>query len=240
MQSREYLFKDGSAFSHEWALRTVAIFLKIAGVPESLVDLGGGLGQWCSAFKKFGTRRVRCIDHPSVRDSDLLVDPQEFVPCDLAHEIPLIERFDLAISIEFAEHVPGTRSAEIVRFLTGSADIVLFSAAIPRQPGLGHINTHYPRYWREMFRRCGFERYDVIRSQLLWDESIPRWLKQNLFLYANDKGKTRLVLPDQKFLPEGFELVDEDIQNCPPNLREILVNLPDALKRAILFRFTIG
>jgi hypothetical protein len=237
MPSAEYRFKDTSAFSHEWALRIAAIVLKITGVPESVVDLGGGLGAWCSAFKKLGTRKVRCVDHPSIRDSDLLVDAREFVRCDLAREIPAVERFELAVSVEFAEHVPGTRNAEIVRFLTDSADIIVFSAAIPRQPGRGHINTHHASYWREKFGKRGFARYDVIRPQILWHESIPSWLKHNLFLYANDKGKGRLSLPEQKFLPEGFELIHEDILNCPPNLREIVMSIPDALRRAVLFRF---
>jgi SAM-dependent methyltransferase len=236
MQHGEYLFKDGSRFSHDWALRILPVVLEITGVPESVVDLGGGLGQWCSAFKKLGTRKVRCIDHPSVRNADLLIESAEFVRCDLAQEIPPAEPFDIAISVEFAEHVPATRNADIVRFLTDSSDIVLFSAAIPRQPGQGHINTHLARYWREVFGKRSFDRYDVIRPQILFEESIPSWLRQNLFLYANSTGKSRLSLPKEKFLPDGFELICEDILNCPPNLSEILANLPSALKRAIFFR----
>ena len=51
------------------------------------------------------------------------------------------------------------------------------------------------------------------------------------------KEKTELLLPTAKFLPDGFELIDEDILNRRPNLREILTDLPNALKRALVFRF---
>ena len=171
-----------------------------------------------------------------MRDSELLIHPAEFVRCDLASTIPYVERCDLAMSIEFAEHVPGARNDENVRFLTESADVVLFSAAVPGQAGKGHINTRPARYWRDAFGKGGFDRYDVIRPQILFEQSIPRWLKQNLFLYASENGKRRLSLPSHQFLPEGFELIDEDILNRPPNLRDLFISLPDALKRAVLFR----
>ena len=199
MQHGKYLFEDTYRFSHEWALQIAAVLLKITALPELVVDLGGGLGQWCLAFKKLGTIKVRCIDHPSVADADLLISPLEFVRCDLVHGIPPpAERFELAMSVECAEHVPGKWNADIVHFLTGSSDVVLFSAAVPRQPGHGHINTHSARYWRKLFQKCGFECYDVIRPQILFEESIPRWLRQNLFLYANEKGKNRTLAPHGK------------------------------------------
>jgi hypothetical protein len=55
------------------------------------------------------------------------------------------------MSLECAEHLPAHRAAPLVEWLTKSAPIVVFSAAIPGQGGKGHINEQPPDYWNDLF-----------------------------------------------------------------------------------------
>jgi hypothetical protein len=74
---------------------------------------------------------------------------------DLESPIRLERTFDLAISMEVAEHLSPGRAPSFVDDLTGLAAVVLFSTAIPGPGGIGHINEPWvfcsgcsPEPWR--------------------------------------------------------------------------------------------
>jgi hypothetical protein len=50
------------------------------------------------------------------------------------------KRFDLAISLEVAEHLPEGSAGALVSTLIEAAPVVVFSAAIKGQSGTNHIN----------------------------------------------------------------------------------------------------
>lgn len=60
-------------------------------------------------------------------------------------------KYDLAMCIEVAEHLPASMADELVKRLTLLAPVVLFSAAVPGQGGHGHINCQPKSYWVEKF-----------------------------------------------------------------------------------------
>jgi hypothetical protein len=92
--------------------------------------------------------------------------------------------FDIAISIEVAEHLPENRGVSFVEDLTRLAPVVLFSAAIPRQGGTDHINERWQSYWAAIFANRGFVTCDVLRP-LLWNNpNIARWYRQNMLLFC--------------------------------------------------------
>src|SRR5262245_59881433 len=103
----------------------VPIVCELIGVPESVVDLGGGTGTWCHYFKKAGAAKVTCFDNPAFPRSELRIDADAFVGWNLAAGLPECVTSRLAICLEVAEHLPESRSKDVVRFLTGSASIVL-------------------------------------------------------------------------------------------------------------------
>jgi hypothetical protein len=193
------------------------------------------VGGWCKAFKENGVKKVLCIDHPSIQSEDLMVEEIEFYRFDLDKKMPDPQEFDWAISIEFAEHIKKAKSESIVKFLTQSAHVILFSAAIPRQGGLAHINEQRPKFWRELFKAEGFEVIDAIRPQILFDSSIPSYLRQNLYLYVKqdclDSIKKKLGL--SLLIPEDFEIVGTQILEKPLGLTEILKELPNAILRVL-------
>jgi hypothetical protein len=67
---------------------------------------------------------------------------------------------------------------------------VLFSAALPRQGGTGHVNEQWPAYWIERFQTYGYFLFDVLRPLVWEDDRIASWYKQNILLFAD--GAVRL------------------------------------------------
>jgi hypothetical protein len=227
---------DGSVRA---ASRIVPVVCEVIGRPASVVDLGGGTGAWCAAFKSHGVPHVRCIDHPSASTGGLLIEAAEFQPADLSCDrIPPVPA-DLAVSVEVAEHLPDARADWIVEFLTASAPIVLFSAAVPRQDGVHHVNEQFRWYWTRRFAARGFEERDCLRGRLLFDASIPYWYRQNLTLYVDPRRVPPFAVP--AFLPPDFTLLHESIAarlREPPTLRTMLREFGPALFRAVRHRWS--
>lgn len=71
-----------------------------------------------------------------------MLDPRiKFVAADLAN--PLKEplgRFDLAISVEVAEHLPKEAAETFIDNLVSLSDEVVFGAAYEHQGGVNHLN----------------------------------------------------------------------------------------------------
>src|SRR5690606_16087480 len=113
--------------------------------PKSVVDVGCGLGTFLRAFKDLGVKDVYGLDGPWVR-RDLLykyIEEGEFEEADLEKPIEVTRRFDLAISLEVAEHLSEARADGFVADLGKLSDNILFSAAIPGQGGDHHINEQW-------------------------------------------------------------------------------------------------
>ena len=146
MKQATYEFNSLTPVTFEAAKKIVPVIINLIRIPESIVDLGGGGGAWLKAFEDLGTKKIYCIDHPSIRAEDLLISESESIRCDISREMPSPIKCDLAISTEFAEHLDKSRSEDIVDFLTNLSPIILFSAAIPRQGGLKHINEQRPAF----------------------------------------------------------------------------------------------
>jgi len=171
-----------------------ALFRMVRGV-ESLVDVGCGAGAWLAVARELGIRDSLGIDG-APEGGKLLIPPETFRRVDLAQS--LLEgdapprRFDLALCVEVAEHLPEARAESFIAELTRLADVILFSAAIPGQGGTHHVNEQWPSYWERLFAAQGFAPFDALRP-LFWEErEIPVWFRQNMILYANEAGRARL------------------------------------------------
>lgn len=239
MEQSSYKFKNSILRTYNAAKKIAPIVSESIGVPKSIVDLGGGAGAFLKAFKELGTEKVVCIDHPSITAEDLLINQNEFLPCNLNKELPSPIKSELAISTEFAEHVSKDRSKSVVDFLTSCSNIILFSSAIPRQGGIEHINEQRPSFWRNLFQSRGYERVDIIRQKIIFDRSIPFWFPQNLFLYVNQKllEQDQLNISVQsQFIPPEFEIVHSRILERPVTLGELLKELIPAFTRSVKSR----
>jgi SAM-dependent methyltransferase len=152
---------------------------------RSVVDVGCGDGSWLAVFRKLGVDDVLGIDGGHV-DRSLLQIPQErFRALDLTKPIALGRTFDLAISLEVAEHLPPDSASVFVEGLTRLAPAVLFSAAIPFQGGDHHVNEQWPDKWADHFKQYDFLPVDFIRKRVWKNDAVERWYAQNALLFAN-------------------------------------------------------
>lgn len=176
-------FDQQSAGSRRSAERVVPIVLEFLRL-QSVVDVGCGVGAWLSVFKKNGVKRTLGIDGNYVDHRMLEIPADDFLPTDLTRPVHLDERFDLAVSLEVGEHLPPESAAGYVESLTRLAPVVLFSAAIPHQGGVGHLNEQWPDYWRDHFARHGYEPIDCIRRRIWSDPQVQWWYAQDVLLYV--------------------------------------------------------
>jgi SAM-dependent methyltransferase len=153
--------------------------------PRSVVDVGCGVGTWLSTFITAGAIDVLGIDGDYVDRSKLLIEPGQFTACNLEQPLDVNRRFDLAVSLEVAEHLPSSCADTFVESLTRLAPVILFSAAVPHQGGTNHINEQWPEYWQTRFRKRGYVVVDCLRPLVWRNPDIATWYKQNLLFYVD-------------------------------------------------------
>jgi SAM-dependent methyltransferase len=166
--------------------------------PTSVVDVGCGTGAWIAEFNRCGIQDAMGIDGPHIDKSRLLFPSELFRSVDLEKRIRVGRSFDLAISMEVAEHLAPGRASSLVRDLADLAPIILFSAAapIPGQGGRNHINEQWPSYWSTLFRRCEFMPIDL-RGRFWDDTDIEWWYRQNMLLFVRKDSLGRFAHASQ-------------------------------------------
>lgn len=154
--------------------------------PDKVIDIGCGDGSWLAAFKACGAGTIRGLDGEWLDLAVLRIPQDDFRRTDLFAPIDAGDEYDLAISLEVAEHLPESRAESFVRELTKAAPVVLFSAAIPLQEGPNHINEQWPSYWARHFAANGYVPVDAIRTRVWNNQDVTWWYKQNLVLYVDE------------------------------------------------------
>jgi SAM-dependent methyltransferase len=159
--------------------------------PRSIVDVGCGPGSWLAVAAEIGVSRVVGIDGDWIDRDQLEISVDCFVPRDLLRDrIRLNETFDLAFSLEVAEHLPIERASAFVHELVTLAPVVLFSAAVPFQGGTAHRNEQWPEYWERLFGEHDYVGVDCVRPRYWNDERVRYFYAQNAVLYV-DKGRLK-------------------------------------------------
>ena len=162
----------------------------------SVVDVGCGTGAWLRAFVDRGVTDILGIDTDRVPPDLLKIGRDRYMTADLAHPPTVGRNFDLAVSVEVAEHLPEEAADRFVAFLCSLAPVLLFSAAIPGQEGEAHLNEQWPSYWSGRFAVHGFESLDVVRP-LIWDNAdVPWFYRQNLLIYVRSTDRGRITIGD--------------------------------------------
>ncbi|WP_147125830.1 methyltransferase domain-containing protein [Shimia ponticola] len=174
--------------------------------PKSVIDLGCGMGFFLSAMKVHGAD-IHGVDGPWVADLDCAVDDSVYTIHDLNAPYRTEKRYEMASSLEVAEHLNAERSDDFVAELTALSDYVLFSAAIPGQKGAGHINCQWQGNWAERFASHGYRCFDPFRRQLFAMEEMAIWFKQNLLFFVKDGAPVSDLLAEHEIMPEAATYV---------------------------------
>lgn len=175
----------GSSSSAE---EVVPVLLELI-CPGSVVDIGCGAGAWLLAWEKNGVTDYYGIDGSYVQPEQLLFDKTKFTAADLEKGFSLPRKFDLVMSLEVAEHIDPASAPVFIGSLCKLGDLVLFSAAIPGQGGVHHVNEQYPGYWAAIFKQYGYSVYDCIRERIWSNKKIDTCYRQNLLFFVKDTVK---------------------------------------------------
>jgi SAM-dependent methyltransferase len=180
--------------SRRSAERIIPLVLELLR-PNSVVDVGCGVGTWLAVFAERGVPNILGVDGEYV-DRRLLQIPQDrFYSHDLTKPLRLNQRFELVLCLEVAEHLDMVHVPVLIDSLARLGPVVLFSAAIPYQGGIHHVNEQWPEYWAYRFLERGYVPVDSIRHKVWADPNVEWWYAQNMmFFVERDYMKTNETL----------------------------------------------
>lgn len=182
--------------------------------PKKVIDLGCWLWLFVKVFQDKWIDAV-WVDGDWTKNEKVIIKEDSFIVKNLEEYCNFDKKYDLAVSLEVAEHL-NEKSADIfVKTLVSCSDYIIFSAAIPWQWWQNHINEQSPTYWEEKFNKEWYKFYDVFRHVFWSDEDIFWWYKQNIFLVAKDwvKIPTTLVERCPRFIVHPELYNEKNIDN---------------------------
>lgn len=182
-------YKDLKEGSLNSALQVVPMLIALFK-PESVIDVGCGIGTWLKVFSDSGVRQICGVDGEYVGQSQLLIPVTEFIPHDLTEPLKIDRKFDVAISLEVAEHLPEEKADAFVETLVSFAPVVVFSASIPFQGGTNHVNEQWQSFWARKFISKGYKPSTILREKIWHLPNILSCYKQNMIVYIDDKYRT--------------------------------------------------
>ncbi len=150
---------------------------------NSLIDFGCGTGTWLWVAQNYGVDEIIGLDGDYVSRDMLMIPEKCFQPTDLSKPFKVFKKYDMAMSLEVAEHLPEESADGFVKGLCMSSDIVLFSAAHPGQGGDGHINEQPKEYWIEKFAQHNYKAIEI-KQYFADDEKVEWWYRDNIVLFS--------------------------------------------------------
>ena len=179
-------YQQGSHIAISSAAEIVPIVMQLVA-PQSVVDVGCGTGEWLSVFRAAGIADILGVDGHWVPREALHIPESNFRCHDLCSVFLALERrFDLAVSLEVGEHLPADQAMRFVADLVALSPVILFSAALPFQGGVQHINEQWPDYWAKLFQSQRYICIDCIRSRVWLNDRVAFWYAQNCFVAVKE------------------------------------------------------
>lgn len=158
--------------------------------PQSVVDVGCGDGWLLDKLRAQGCHRVQGYEYSAAglrltRQREIAADR-----LDLRQEIQSESKFDLCTCFEVAEHIEAQFADTIVRNLVKLAPVVVFSAAIPGQGGVDHVNEQPNSYWIERFiaRGMTYDEATTAEFRQRWQANpeVAPWYGNNVMVFRRD------------------------------------------------------
>lgn len=202
------------------------MILNLTGA-ASVVDVGCGLGAWLSVFAEHGIADYLGVD--GYVEPPLMIDPTRFEARDLEHGVGLDRTFDLAVCLEVGEHLREEAATKLVSDLVMLAPTVMFSAAVPGQGGIHHVNEQWPDYWAALFGAHSYVASDPIRPLIWDDDSVDWWYRQNILVYSRERLSSAIHDPLRRIVHPAM-YADRARPLTP---QQLLRRLPSAVARSV-------
>tara|TARA_B100000519_G_scaffold199993_1_gene212268 strand:+ start:6839 stop:7579 length:741 start_codon:yes stop_codon:yes gene_type:complete len=154
-------------------------------LPKKIIDVGCGSGSWLHTAQELGAQSITGIDGLWLKKEMLVSNQIELISHDLEIPFPDLGKYDLAISLEVAEHLTENRAKSFIKDLCKLSKVILFSAAIPGQGGDHHINEQWQSFWCGLFRDNDYKCFDIIRHKVWNNSEVKSWYKQNCLVYVH-------------------------------------------------------
>jgi hypothetical protein len=190
--------------------------------PKTVVDIGCGHGIWLRKCRQQGATGLLGVDGTYIDSNQMLTPPECFMAMDLNHPGRIDRKFDLAMSLEVAEHLKPEATDAFLELLTSLSDQILFSAGIPGQEGDAHINARWPAFWINEFGKRGYVALDFIRPRIWHDETVALWYRQNILFFVSEKLYNSSAKIRELPRANCLHLIDEGSLQSLLGLRESL------------------
>lgn len=176
---------------------------------SSVIDIGCGRGTWLKAAHELGVSKLVGLDG-FWNDGKLLNENIDFKSVDLENLNfdDIDDKYELAISLEVAEHITEKNSTSFIKYICSKSDMVLFSAASKFQGGTNHLNEQFPSYWAKLFLDEGYYPIDLLRPKFWGNKNIEACYRQNSFVYLRKNSNV------YKLLTEQYEILDASFMDC--------------------------
>lgn len=139
----------------------IASWIKENIPPHRVVDIGCGPGMLVHSLQEIGIDAIGYDNDERINGKQYLKQVSLF---------DLNDPADLVICMEVAEHIKEKLSEDVVdsviRNILPNGKLI-WTAAIPGQGGVGHINCQYKEYWQEKFERRSLKRNIVLENKLI-------------------------------------------------------------------------
>lgn len=153
--------------------------------PTRVLDVGCGEGWWAQAFAEHGVDAYGIDrEEPPGRADEVM-----FVTADLTGSAWDVPSPDLVLCLEVAEHLPHPDGFNLIGKLCAMRAPIVFSAAVPGQPGHGHVNCRWPSYWSQLFHEHGYAVSGGVRWRIWDDARVEPWYRQNLLVAVPFKSE---------------------------------------------------
>jgi len=156
----------------------LAIFMRDIIRPNSVLDIGCGPGHFVYSMRDVGINAFGIDVDPRIRGKEHLL-------CENILDSKMVS--DVAICLEVLEHIPEEDADEVIdQISTMFLDTLIFTAAVPGQGGVGHINCQPKEYWIKKLESNNLKRNHLMEDILKYycqQGLYMGWFYNNLLVY---------------------------------------------------------
>jgi glycosyltransferase involved in cell wall biosynthesis len=157
----------------------LALWIKSELDPSSVLDVGCGPGHFVESMRAINLNATGMDIDDRVKGKNYLEYKSLLDITD--------EKADVVLCLEVAEHIEEAKADLVVeRVVSATRKHLIWTAAVPGQGGIGHINCQPKEYWAEKFTKAGLkqnlEMQEELRTYAL-KGSFMGWFVNNLLYF---------------------------------------------------------